>query len=137
VKKVLKRAVIIFAVIWLLLFVGFIVMESDKMDFDEILSSCTTLGIVLSLLILAASFGVPIKANTTSTVKTNLLSCQKCGYLGVGGGTCPKCRWSYTTKITSKTTMISCPDCGYLGAGYGHSCPKCGHTRAEKIEIVR
>ena len=63
---------------------------------------------------------------------TGLVSCKKCGYLGVGHGACPRCGWNLIERITGDSKMISCMKCGYLGVGYG-SCPRCGWTRIRKI----
>lgn len=65
---------------------------------------------------------------------TGMISCRKCGYLGVGYGVCPRCGWSITDKITSQTKMMSCLKCGYLGADTGGVCPRCGWNRTRIIK---
>jgi len=62
----------------------------------------------------------------------HLISCMKCGYIGAGSGSCPRCGWNRTRKLTAHTTIVSCKKCGYLGAGSG-SCPRCGSNWAEII----
>ncbi len=96
-------------------------------------------GVVLSALIMAVvavaafSCGGDTEASAYRKPKsTRFISCMKCGYLGVGSGSCPRCGSNRTRKVATHTSMVSCKKCGYLGAGSG-TCPRCGSTWAEVI----
>ena len=126
----LKRFFLTFAILWLVLLAVHIFKLSERMGVGEMLASVS----VLSFAVTAGIFSTGTGGEGRKSFKSNMISCKRCGYLGAGAGTCPKCKWSYVEKLAERTTIVSCPDCGYLGAGAGHSCPRCHHTRAEKIE---
>lgn len=94
-------------------------------------------GIVLLIgVILCASLGSGEGTREVSRYKgSNLVSCRKCGYLGVSSmGYCPRCGSTTAYDIGEKSKIISCRKCGYLGVGPGNGyCPHCGWNCADTI----
>jgi len=81
--------------------------------------------------------GGETSSQTTSVQKrSNLVSCRKCGYLGVGSnGYCRRCGSTTAYDVKETSQMISCRKCGYLGVGPGNGyCPHCGSTTANDIK---
>jgi len=133
--KKLKITGIVFVVSWVISFLFVLIVMGDEWGFGEIISTATIFPAAVGASTLFALLGFKGPSAPPPSKDTGLMSCKKCGYLGVGsGGGCPRCGWTYTEKIKTDTTIISCPDCGYLGAGPDGACPRCGHTRAKKIK---
>ena len=131
----LKISAIVFVVAWVITFVVALIIGLGRLDFEEILSLSTIIAAIFGVSTLSVFMGIEGPSAPPPSRDTGLMSCMKCGYLGVGsGGGCPRCGWTYTEKIKTDTTIISCPDCGYLGVGAGSACPKCGHTRAQRVK---
>ena len=143
-KKYIVAGTVVFFIVWVV-FVFVALSEHAEGIIDAILSAlfmavaCIP---IIVLLILRICFGVGGSERDTrepiirspKPYDTGLMSCKKCGYLGVWtGGICPICGWNRTEKITRATKLISCKKGGYLGAGSG-ICPRCGWNRTEKLK---
>lgn len=134
-KKTTKTIIIILVIAFAVLCVLAAVGDENNVA-KEILSFIGAGAfLIVGFVVYALFSGLVENGSANHTHKerdSGMISCKKCGYLGVGHGFCPRCGWNRIEKITSGSSMISCMKCGYLGVGYG-SCPRCGWNRIRKI----
>lgn len=139
-KKCAGKFLIILIASWVIVFI--IALLGGDGDVLHRAGAALVMAVIIAVILTCASssktFTAPGKGLPQMDITahkphdTGLISCRKCGFLGVGSGFCPRCGWTVTDKITTNTKMISCLKCGYLGAGSGY-CPRCGWNRVRKI----
>lgn len=114
-----------------------IIFAASFLDGDGTVLQRAGAALVMAVIAVAAFSSPKAIANAPSAGEirphsTGMISCKKCGYLGVGSGFCTRCGSTFVAEITNRTEIISCMKCGYLGAGSGF-CTRCGWNRVRTI----